>query len=164
MTVNQRQYRMFYGGAASILCGLFYAFSFPPFNLWVLVFPSLFFFYKTLLQERNPFMFGFIFATISYGIVLYGIKSIGYEAWIPLTIFMGLMYGIFGRLFQYASKKMNNNVFILISLWDSRDTTWFRIYLLVSWKHNINYKYLSKACVLINFIKDFYADMFHNNI
>ena len=116
MTVNQRQYRMFYGGATSILCGLFYAFSFPPFNLWFLVFPSLFFFYKTLLQERNPFMFGFIFATISYGIVLYGIKSIGYEAWIPLTIFMGLMYGIFGRLFQYASKKMNNNIFILISL------------------------------------------------
>jgi len=121
MTVNQRQYSAFYGGSISIICGLFYALSFPPFNLWFLIFPSLFFFYKTLLQNRSPFMSGFIFATISYGIVLYGIKSIGYEAWIPLTIFMGFMYGGFGRIFQYASEKMNNNVFILISILSAFD-------------------------------------------
>ena len=107
MTVNQRQYGMFYGIAVAIVSGLFYGLSFPPFNISFLIFPSLFFFYQTLLKERSPFMSGFIFATTSYGIVLYGIKSIGYEAWIPLTIFMGLMYGIFGRLFQYISQKMN---------------------------------------------------------
>ena len=116
MTVNQRQYSVFYRGLISIVCGLFYALSFPPFNFWFLIFPSLFFFYKTLLQDRGSFMSGFIFATISYGLILYGIKSIGYEAWVPLTIFMGLMYGMFGRLFQYASEKMNNNIFILISI------------------------------------------------
>ena len=116
MTVNQRQYGMFYGIAVAIVSGLFYGLSFPPFNISFLIFPSLFFFYQTLLKERSPFISGFIFATTSYGIVLYGIKSIGYEAWIPLTIFMGLMYGIFGRLFQYISQKMNNNIFILISL------------------------------------------------
>ena len=116
MTVNQRQYGVFYRVSISIICGIFYALSFPPFNLWFLIFPSLFFFYKILLQNNPPFLLGFLFATVAYGIVLYGIKSIGYEAWIPLIFFMGLMYGTFGKLFQYASIKMDNNIFILISI------------------------------------------------
>ena len=116
MTVNQRQYGMFYRVSISIICGIFYALSFPPFDLWFLIFPSLFFFYIVLLQNKSPFLSGFLFATIAYGIVLYGIKSIGYEAWIPLIFFMGLMYGVFGRLFQYVSQKTNNNIFILLSI------------------------------------------------
>ena len=116
MTVNQRQYGMFYRVSISIICGIFYALSFPPFDLWFLIFPSLFLFYIVLLQNKSPFLSGFLFATIAYGIVLYGIKSIGYEAWIPLIFFMGLMYGVFGRLFQYVSQKTNNNIFILLSI------------------------------------------------
>ena len=112
---------MFYGLATSIISGLLYALSFPPFDLWFLVFPSLFFFYKILLEGRTPFLSGFIFGIIAYGIVLFGIKSIGYEAWIPLTIFMGLMYGALGKVLKYIGNKVNNNIFILIAILSTFD-------------------------------------------
>jgi len=107
---------MFYGLLISIFSGVFYSLSFPPFDLWFLVFPSLFFFYKILLEGRTPFLSGFIFGLIAYGIVLFGIKSIGYEAWIPLSIFMGLMYGAFGKALKYIGSKIDNNIFILIAI------------------------------------------------
>ena len=110
----------------SVLSGVLYALSFPPFNLWFLIIPSLLGLYAVLVEGENSLLPGFIFGTISYGVILYGIRSIGYEAWIPLTLFMGLIYGLFGKVFIYFSKRMSNNIFVLIAVISSFDL--LRIY------------------------------------
>jgi len=99
-----------------LLSAILFFLSFPPFNLWFLIFPSLFFFYYSLLISQVPFRTGFIFGSISFGVILFGIQSIGYEAWIPLLILMGLLYGLLGKIFKYISIKTSNNFFILIGL------------------------------------------------
>ena len=99
-----------------LLSAILFFLSFPPFNLWFLIFPSLFFFYYSLLISQVPFRTGFIFGSISFGVILFGIQSIGYEAWIPLLILMGLLYGSLGKMFKYISIKTSNNFFILIGL------------------------------------------------
>ena len=75
------------------LGGVLYFLSFPPFDFWFLIFPALYFFYYSLLSDEKSFLTGFIFGSVTYGVILLGIQSIGLEAWIPLTILMGLMYG-----------------------------------------------------------------------
>jgi len=87
------------------LGGILYFLSFPPFDFWFLIFPALYFFYYSLLSDEKPFLTGFIFGSITYGVILLGIQSIGLEAWIPLTILMGLIYGIFAKLFSYLNTK-----------------------------------------------------------
>ena len=77
------------------LGGVLYFLSFPPFDYWYLIFPSIYFFYSSVISVEKVFNKGFIFGTISYGVILFGIQSIGYEAWVPLTILMGLMYGFY---------------------------------------------------------------------
>ena len=61
-------------------------------------------------------MKGFIFGSIAYGVILFGIQSIGYEAWIPLTILMGLLYGLFSKLFSFIGTRTDNNLFALIGV------------------------------------------------
>ncbi len=97
------------------IAGLLYFLSFPPYDLWYLIFPALYLFYYSLLSKEKSFLSGFIFGCIAYGVILLGIQSIGLEAWIPLTILMGLMYGIFGRLFSYLNTKSENNFYVLLS-------------------------------------------------
>jgi apolipoprotein N-acyltransferase len=80
------------------LGGALYFLSFPPFDYWYLIFPSIYFFYSSVISVEKVFNKGFIFGTISYGVILFGIQSIGYEAWVPLTILMGLMYGFYSKL------------------------------------------------------------------
>ena len=76
------------------LGGILYFLSFPPFDFWFLIFPALYFFYYSLLSDEKSFLTGFIFGSVTYGVILLGIQSIGLEAWIPITILMGLMYGL----------------------------------------------------------------------
>ena len=90
--------------------------SFPPFNFWYLIFPSLFLFYSGILLSKKPFLSGLVFGSVSFGVILFGIQSIGYEAWIPLFVLMGLLYGIYGKLFRSIAIKTNNNFFILIGI------------------------------------------------
>ena len=97
------------------IAGLLYFLSFPPYDLWYLIFPALYLFYYSLLSKEKPFLSGFIFGCVAYGVILLGIQSIGLEAWIPLTILMGLMYGIFGRIFSYLNTKSENNFYVLLS-------------------------------------------------
>ncbi len=98
------------------LGGILYFLSFPPFDFWFLIFPALYFFYYSLLSDEKPFLTGFIFGGITYGVILLGIQSIGLEAWIPLTILMGLIYGIFAKLFSYLNTKSDNNFYVLLSV------------------------------------------------
>ena len=97
------------------IAGLLYFLSFPPYDLWYLIFPALYLFYYELLSKEKSFISGFIFGCIAYGVILLGIQSIGFEAWIPLTILMGLMYGIFAKLFSYLNSKSENNFYVLLS-------------------------------------------------
>ncbi len=110
---------------SSLLSGVFYFLSFPPFGLWFLIFPSLGIFYISILPSEkvknlnstiSPEIHGFIFGSVAYGAILFGIQSIGLEAWIPLTILMGLMYGFFAKVFSYFGSKTKNNFFVLIGL------------------------------------------------
>ena len=98
------------------IAGLLYFLSFPPYDFWYLIFPALYFFYYELISKEKSFLSGFIFGCITYGVVLLGIQSIGLEAWIPLTILMGLMYGIFAKLFSYLNTKSENNFYVLLSV------------------------------------------------
>ena len=95
--------------------GLLYFLSFPPYNFWYLIFPALLLFYYSLLSKEKSFLSGFIFGCVAYGVILLGIQSIGLEAWIPLTILMGLMYGIFAKLFSYLNTKSENNFYVLLA-------------------------------------------------
>ena len=97
------------------IAGLLYFLSFPPYDLWYLIFPALYLFYYSLLSKEKSFLSGFIFGCVAYGVILLGIQSIGLEAWIPLTILMGLMYGMFGRLFSYLNTKSESNFYVLLS-------------------------------------------------
>jgi len=110
---------------SSLLSGVLYFLSFPPFGLWFLIFPSLAIFYisilpiekvKNLNSAISPEIHGFIFGSVAYGVILFGIQSIGLEAWIPLTILMGLMYSFFAKVFSYFGAKTKNNFFVLIGL------------------------------------------------
>ena len=110
---------------SSLLSGVLYFLSFPPFGLWFLIFPSLAIFYisilplekvKNLNNGVSPEIHGFIFGSVAYGVILFGIQSIGLEAWIPLTILMGLMYSFFAKVFSYFGAKTKNNFFVLIGL------------------------------------------------
>ena len=89
----------------SLTAGILYFLSFPPFNLEYLIFPSLTLFYWTLSINSKPFYSGFVFAATSYSVILFGIQSIGYEAWIPLLILMGLIYGTFGYIFKKIASR-----------------------------------------------------------
>ncbi len=97
------------------IAGLLYFLSFPPYDFWYLIFPALYLFYYSLLSKEKPFLSGFIFGCVAYGVILLGIQSIGLEAWIPLTVLMGLMYGIFAKLFSYLNTKSENNFFVLLA-------------------------------------------------
>ena len=99
----------------AIIAGLLYFLSFPPYDFWYLIFPALYLFYYSLLSSKKPFLSGFIFGCVAYGVILLGIQSIGLEAWIPLTILMGLMYGVFSKLFSYLNIKSGNNFFVLLA-------------------------------------------------
>ena len=99
----------------AIIAGLLYFLSFPPYDFWYLIFPALYLFYYSLLSSKKSFLSGFIFGCVAYGVILLGIQSIGLEAWIPLTILMGLMYGIFAKLFSYLNTKSDNNFYVLLS-------------------------------------------------
>ncbi len=99
----------------ALIGGILYFLSFPPFDLWYLIFPALYFFYYSLLSKEKSFLSGFIFGCVAYGVILFGIQSIGLEAWIPLTILMGLMYGLFAKLFSYISTKSENNFYVLLA-------------------------------------------------
>ena len=68
-----------------------------------------------MLSSKKSFLSGFIFGCVAYGVILLGIQSIGLEAWIPLTILMGLMYGIFSKLFSYLNTKSGNNFYVLLA-------------------------------------------------
>ena len=99
----------------TILAGLLYFLSFPPYDFWYLIFPALYLFYYSLLSSKKSFLSGFIFGCVAYGVILLGIQSIGFEAWIPLTILMGLMYGVFSKLFSYLNTKSGNNFYVLLA-------------------------------------------------
>ncbi len=101
---------------SSLLSGVLYFLSFPPFGYWYLIFPALWIFFGAVLRSKKSFLSGFIFGSVSYGVILFGIQSIGYEAWIPLTILMGLMYGVFGKTLSYFGFKTDNNFFILVAV------------------------------------------------
>ena len=98
-----------------VSAGVLFFLSFPPFGYWYLIFPSLFLFYYSLFL-KNSFSNGFLFGAISYGGMLYGIQSIGYEAWIPLMILMGILYGFFGKLFSRLSYQKKTNYLQLLSV------------------------------------------------
>ena len=99
----------------SLIGGILYFLSFPPFDFWYLIFPALYLFYYSLLTKEKSFLSGFIFGCVAYGVILLGIQSIGLEAWIPLTILMGSMYGLFAKLFSYLNVKSENNFYVLLS-------------------------------------------------
>ena len=99
----------------AIIAGLLYFLSFPPYDFWYLIFPALYLFYYSLISKEKTFLSGFIFGCLAYGVILLGIQSIGLEAWIPLTVLMGLMYGIFAKLFSYLNTKSENNFFVLLA-------------------------------------------------
>jgi len=99
----------------SFIAGLLYFLSFPPYDFWYLIFPALYLFYYSLLSSKKSFLSGFIFGCVAYGVILVGIQSIGIEAWIPLTILMGLMYGAFSKLFSYLNTKSRNNFYVLLA-------------------------------------------------
>ena len=99
----------------AIIAGLLYFLSFPPYDFWYLIFPALYLFYYSLLSSKKPFLSGFIFGCVAYGVILLGIQSIGLEAWIPLTFLMGLMYGVFSKLFSYLNVKSGNNFYVLLA-------------------------------------------------
>jgi len=99
----------------TILAGLLYFLSFPPYDFWYLIFPALYLFYYSLLSSKKSFLSGFFFGCVAYGVILLGIQSIGLEAWIPLTILMGLMYGVFSKLFSYLNTKSGNNFYVLLA-------------------------------------------------
>ena len=99
----------------AIIAGLLYFLSFPPFDFWYLIFPALYLFYYSLLSSEKSFLVGFVFGCVAYGVILFGIQSIGLEAWTPLTILMGLMYGIFSKLFSYLNTKSENNFYVLLA-------------------------------------------------
>ena len=98
-----------------IIAALLYFLSFPPYDFWYLIFPALYLFYYSLLSSKKSFLSGFIFGCVAYGVILLGIQSIGLEAWIPLTILMGLMYGVFSKLFSYLNTKSGNNFYVLLA-------------------------------------------------
>ena len=97
------------------IAGLLYFLSFPPYDFWYLIFPALYLLYYSLISKEKPFLSGFIFGCLAYGVILLGIQSIGLEAWIPLTVLMGLIYGIFAKLFSYLNTKSENNFFVLLA-------------------------------------------------
>ncbi len=97
------------------IAGLLYFLSFPPYDFWYLIFPALYLFYYSLISKEKTFLSGFIFGCLAYGVILLGIQSIGLEAWIPLTVLMGLIYGIFAKLFSYLNTKSENNFFVLLA-------------------------------------------------
>ena len=99
----------------AIIAGLLYFLSFPPYDYWYLIFPALYLFYYSLLSSKKSFLSGLIFGCVAYGVILLGIQSIGLEAWIPLTILMGLMYGVFSKLFSYLNTKSGNNFYVLLA-------------------------------------------------
>ena len=99
----------------AIIAGLLYFLSFPPYDFWYLIFPALYIFYYSLLSSKKSFLSGFIFGCVAYGVILLGIQSIGLEAWIPLTFLMGLMYGVFSKLFSYLNVKSGNNFYVLLA-------------------------------------------------
>ena len=99
----------------AIIAGLLYFLSFPPYDFWYLIFPALYLFYYSLLSGKKSFLSGFIFGCVAYGVILLGIQSIGLEAWIPLTFLMGLMYGVFSKLFSYLNTKSGNNFYVLLA-------------------------------------------------
>ena len=99
----------------SLIGGILYFLSFPPFDFWYLIFPAIYLFYYSLLTKEKSFLSGFIFGSVAYGVILLGIQSIGLEAWIPLTILMGSMYGLFAKLFSYLNVKSENNFYVLLS-------------------------------------------------
>ena len=99
----------------AIIAGLLYFLSFPPYDFWYLIFPALYLFYYSLLSSKKSFLTGFIFGCVAYGVILLGIQSIGLEAWIPLTILMGLMYGAFSKLFSYLNTQSRNNFYVLLA-------------------------------------------------
>ena len=99
----------------AIVAGLLYFLSFPPYDFWYLIFPALYLFYYSLLPSKKSFLSGFIFGCVAYGVILLGIQSIGLEAWIPLTFLMGLMYGVFSKLFSYLNTKSGNNFYVLLA-------------------------------------------------
>ena len=100
----------------SIFAGALYFLSFPPFDYWYLIFPSVYFFYSSIISSEKSFRKGFIFGSISYGVILFGIQSIGYEAWVPLTILMGLMYGFYSKALYFTAEKTNHNLFALVGV------------------------------------------------
>ena len=99
----------------AIIAGLLYFLSSPPYDFWYLIFPALYLFYYSLLSSKKPFLSGFVFGCVAYGVILLGIQSIGLEAWIPLTFLMGLMYGVFSKLFSYLNTKSGNNFYVLLA-------------------------------------------------
>ena len=99
----------------AIIAGMLYFLSFPPYDFWYLIFPALYLYYYSLLSSKKSFLSGFIFGCVAYGVILLGIQSIGLEAWIPLTILMGLMYGVFSKLFSYLNTKSGNNFYVLLA-------------------------------------------------
>ena len=99
----------------AIIAGLLYFLSFPPYDFWYLIFPALYIFYYSLLSSKKSFLSGFIFGCVAYGVILLGIQSIGLEAWIPLTFLMGLMYGVFSKIFSYLNTKSGNNFYVLLA-------------------------------------------------
>ncbi len=99
----------------AIIAGLLYSLSFPPYDFWYLIFPALYLLYYSLLSSKKSFLSGFIFGCVAYGVILLGIQSIGLEAWIPLTFLMGLMYGVFSKLFSYLNTKSGNNFYVLLA-------------------------------------------------
>ena len=58
----------------SILAGALYFLSFPPFDYWYLIFPAIYFFYSSIISSEKSFSKGFIFGSISYGVILFGIQ------------------------------------------------------------------------------------------
>ena len=100
----------------AIFAGALYFLSFPPFDYWYLIFPSVYFFYSSTITAERVFSNGFVFGSIAYGVILFGIQSIGYEAWLPLAILMGLMYGFYSKALKFIATKTNNNLFALVGV------------------------------------------------
>ena len=100
----------------AIFAGALYFLSFPPFDYWYLIFPSVYFFYSSTITAERVFSNGFVFGSLAYGVILFGIQSIGYEAWIPLAILMGLMYGFYSKALKFIATKTNNNLFALVGV------------------------------------------------
>ena len=60
----------------AIFAGALYFLSFPPFDYWYLIFPSVYFFYSSTITAERVFSNGFVFGSIAYGVILFGI---GYQ-------------------------------------------------------------------------------------